>query len=364
MQMQTKQRGSGNRRSFCEKRKKTWTQRSKHWAQGRVIALKPGNDRTGALSLTQALPPRSRAFFLRARQYRMISQQPWRKLHPLPGASERTGETRAYFRSLAGLALSTVLVMGSAVQAQEAASSRQVSSAATPIYREQTQKNVAAPCLEPPPLVRWQDYQGKFEKLPERWLEDWSANLCMRPTTISRGSVCAHSNRKTNLFSLFTTRLTRLHSSMSRITRGWPGGKSDPTFGQGATGYGKRLGAGLATQASSEFFKDFAYPAIFSEDPRYYRLAGGGTGKRLCHAAAHVLIAHRENGTHMFNFSEWFGTSSAVALSNVYHPGNKRGFFPAAHGVGYSMLNDSGFDILREFWPEIARKLKLPFRGR
>ena len=138
---------------------------------------------------------------------------------------------------------------------------------------------------------------------------------------------------------------------------------SDPTFGQGAAGYGKRFGAGLADKASSEAFKDFAYPTIFSEDPRYYRLAGGGGRKRLFHAAVHVFIAHRENGSHMFNFSEWLGTSSAVALSNLYHPGNKRGFSPAAQGVGYSVLNDSGFDVLREFWPGIARKFKLPFRG-
>jgi len=150
---------------------------------------------------------------------------------------------------------------------------------------------------------------------------------------------------------------------VQRTTRGGQAENHDPGFGQGAEGYAKRFGAGLADQASSEFFKDFAYPTIFSEDPRYYRLAGGGGGKRLFHAAGHMFIAHREDGTHMFNFSEWLGTSSAVALSNVYHPDNKRGFSPAAQRVGYSVLADSGFDVLREFWPEIARKLKLPFRG-
>jgi hypothetical protein len=66
----------------------------------------------------------------------------------------------------------------------------------------------------------------------------------------------------------------------------------------------------------------------------------------------------------MFNFSEWLGTSSASVLSNVYHPGNKRGFASAAERVGYTFANDVGFDMLREFWPEIARKFKLPFRGR
>ena len=64
----------------------------------------------------------------------------------------------------------------------------------------------------------------------------------------------------------------------------------------------------------------------------------------------------------MFNFSEWLGTTSAVVLSNVYHPGNKRGIEPAAEGVGYSVAWDVGFDVLREFWPEIAKKFRLPFR--
>jgi uncharacterized protein (UPF0297 family) len=63
----------------------------------------------------------------------------------------------------------------------------------------------------------------------------------------------------------------------------------------------------------------------------------------------------------MFNFSEWMGTTSAVALSNVYHPGNERGFGPAARRVGYAIATDMGFDVLREFWPEIARKLRMPF---
>ena len=31
--------------------------------------------------------------------------------------------------------------------------------------------------------------------------------------------------------------------------------------------------------------------------------------------------------------------------------------------MGYSLLQDMGFDVLREFWPEISRKFRLPFRG-
>ena len=64
----------------------------------------------------------------------------------------------------------------------------------------------------------------------------------------------------------------------------------------------------------------------------------------------------------MFNFSEWLGTTSAVVLSNTYHPGNGWHVGNTAEHISFDILEDMGFDILREFWPEISHKLKLPFR--
>jgi hypothetical protein len=119
----------------------------------------------------------------------------------------------------------------------------------------------------------------------------------------------------------------------------------------------------MIDQAQSEFFKDFAYPTIFFEDPRYYRLGQGSFKRRFFHAVVHVAVAHNEDGASMPNYSEWLGTTSAVALSNVYHPDNRRGFGPSAENVVIAVSQDAGFDVLREFWPEIARKFKLPFRG-
>lgn len=84
---------------------------------------------------------------------------------------------------------------------------------------------------------------------------------------------------------------------------------------------------------------------------------------RFIHAMEHSVVARRENSTQMFNFTEWLGTMSAVVLSDIYHQDNKRGMGPAATRVGYSIGGDIGFDVLREFWPEIARKFRLPFRG-
>jgi len=137
----------------------------------------------------------------------------------------------------------------------------------------------------------------------------------------------------------------------------------DPTFGQGAVGYGRRYGADLAGSISDKFLKDFAFPAIFFEDPRYYRLGYDSARKRLLHAAGHLFVAQREDGTRMFNYSEWLGSVSSAVLSNAYHPGNERGAAATARRIGYSFAFDIGYDVLREFWPEISRKLRLPFRG-
>ncbi len=276
----------------------------------------------------------------------------------------RVWKSELYSRRFAGLALSAALLVGGIVQAQESSPVNQASSAAIRIPQEQVQLNPAVPCLQPPPPVRWGDYHGKGEKIIGTFARRLERKSVHVPHYYKPQAILCTLEPK-DKFLLF------VHDTVDPVTFinvAYNAGigqaeNSDPTFRQGAAGYGKRFGAGLAGQASSQFFKDFAYPTIFSEDPRYYRLVGGGRRIRLFHAAVHVFIAHRENGTHMFNFSEWLGTSSAVALSNLYRPDNKRGFSPAAQQVGYSVIEDSGFDVLREFWPEIARKLKLPFRG-
>lgn len=139
---------------------------------------------------------------------------------------------------------------------------------------------------------------------------------------------------------------------------------NDAAFGQGLAGYGKRYGVALTDSISSDFFHTFAFPALFRQDPRYYRRLEGSTGERCAHAISHVFVAHSDSGGKMFNFSEWAGTVASIALANTYHPGNKRGFGPAATGVGTSVGTDMGFDLLREFWPEIVHKFRLPFRSR
>jgi len=222
--------------------------------------------------------------------------------------------------------------------------------------------NRHAGCLQPTPMARWQDYQGPFAKTVAvfaRRLERKSVHTAhYKP-----GAVLCTLEPK-DKFLLFVSDSTDPGTFLSAAFNAGisQAENDDPSYGQGAEGYGRRFGASLADQASSEFFKDFVYPTTFEEDPRYYRLGEKGTGVRLRHALLHVFIAHHEDGTYMFNYSELLGTTSAVVLANTYHVDNRRGVGPASERVTINMANDAGFDVLREFWPEIAHKFKLPFR--
>jgi hypothetical protein len=226
----------------------------------------------------------------------------------------------------------------------------------------QTPPSAEPPCEQPAPMIRWQDYRGPFaktvgvfgRKLERRSVHPPHYKPGVKLCTLDAG----------DKFVLF---LDDTIDPVTFLSAAFDAGINqaedvDPSYGQGAAGYGRRVGFNLIDQSQSHFFNDFAYPTIFSEDPRYYRMAHGPFRKRLLHAVEHTVAANRVDGTTMPNYSEWFGTTSSVALSNVYHPDHPRGFAPTAESVGSSAGQNMGFDILREFWPEIARKFKLPFR--
>ena len=212
-------------------------------------------------------------------------------------------------------------------------------------------------------MVRIEDYSGPLQKLVGTFASPLERKSVHPPPYKPGAKLCTLTLR--GKFILF---LKDSIDPVNFLSSGFDAGldqaqNSDPSYGQGAEGYGRRFGADFTGQATSRFFKEFAYPSIFSEDPRYYRLAHGPAGKRLLHAMEHAVVAHRDDGKRMFNFSEWLGTTSSIVLNNTYHPDGQRGFSATAERVSYSILQDMGFDVLREFWPEISHKLKLPFRG-
>jgi hypothetical protein len=233
-----------------------------------------------------------------------------------------------------------------------------------PATTPQTRPGAPPPCIKPAPMVGWQDYQGPFQKIVGAFGRRLDRKSTQPPHYIPGAKLCVLTfHDKVRLavedtFDPITFLGIAYNAGIGQAQ------DVDPSYGQGAIGYAKRFGAGFAGQGTSEFFKVIVYPTLFSQDPRYYRLGHGATKDRFLHALEHSVVAYHADGTPMFNFTEWLGTSTTVAISNTYHPDNARGFQPAARRVSYDVAIDAGFDVLREFWPEIAHKFKLPFRER
>lgn len=218
------------------------------------------------------------------------------------------------------------------------------------------------PCVEPARIFLMEEYTGPFKHLVGYFVRKPEIKTVHLRRTQAGQRICALSvDEKFHLF------IRNTFQPVTFIAAGWDAGiaqaeDNDPTFGQGAEGYGKRYGAAVADGVSRDFFHTFLFPVVFRQDPRYYRQGYGTFGGRLGHSLTHVLVAHSDSGGSEFNYSEWLGTVSAVALSNTYHPGNDRSVASASQRVAVNIASDAGFDVLREFWPEIVRKFRLPFR--
>ena len=104
-------------------------------------------------------------------------------------------------------------------------------------------------------------------------------------------------------------------------------------FGQGAQGYGKRLGATFADFVSGTFIGSVILPSVFKQDPRYFYKGTGSRKSRFWYAMANAVICKGDNGRWQPNYSNVFGSLAAGGISNLYYPASSR------NGVGLTFAN-------------------------
>lgn len=128
-------------------------------------------------------------------------------------------------------------------------------------------------------------------------------------------------------------------------------------YGQGAEGYGKRFGAAFADEVSAGFFRNFLYPTLFRQDPRYFRLGRGGFIRRFGYSFSREFVCHTDSGGRAFNVSSVLGVFTAGSVSNLYYPPEDRGFKLTMSRSGLALGYASAGNLLSEFWPDIRRKV-------
>jgi hypothetical protein len=157
-----------------------------------------------------------------------------------------------------------------------------------------------------------------------------------------------------------------------------PAENSEPGYGQGWEGYGKRFASAFADGATENFLVGAVFPSLLHQDPRFFQSSEGSLRHRTGYAMSRIFVTRTDSGHSQFNYSEIFGSAMAAAIStNTYHP---RAFIttrydPATNMVtqvhnasdrtlpntisvwGTQVAYDTLTDVIKEFWPDIHRKM-------
>jgi hypothetical protein len=100
------------------------------------------------------------------------------------------------------------------------------------------------------------------------------------------------------------------------------------------------------------------FPSMLKEDPRYYRLAEGKVSRRLWYPIERLFVTRLDRGGDRFNISESAGNAVAAGLSNFYHAREDRTVGRNFETFGMLIMWDGLSNELKEFWPDIRRKLQ------
>lgn len=97
-----------------------------------------------------------------------------------------------------------------------------------------------------------------------------------------------------------------------------------PGYGQGAAGFGKRLGSAYADDFVSNIIGGAVLPSLLHQDPRFF-YHSGAIGSRILYSLATVVICKGDNGRWQPNYSFIGGNFLSGAISNLYYPAQQRG---------------------------------------
>lgn len=123
-----------------------------------------------------------------------------------------------------------------------------------------------------------------------------------------------------------------------------------PGYGQGAQGYGKRYGAGLANLVAGTYMGGAVLPALFRQDPRYFYKGTGSIKSRFWYAITRAVICRGDNGHWQPAFASVLGDLSAGAISNIYYPASDRQGAALTLENGFlGVAGDAMNDVFQEF---------------
>lgn len=147
--------------------------------------------------------------------------------------------------------------------------------------------------------------------------------------------------------------VTAVSAAISQANDSWPG------YGQGWEAYGKRYGATMALNASTNVFGVFLLPSVLHHDPRYFPLAHGSFKQHVGHALKRIVVTPTDVGGEAPNISGLLGPLGAEGLSNTYLPDAERTTGKTFERYGIQMAVIAVGNVVKEFWPAIFKRLRI-----
>jgi hypothetical protein len=148
---------------------------------------------------------------------------------------------------------------------------------------------------------------------------------------------------------------------------------SEPAYRQGLEGYAKRYATTAADGIIQNFMAAAVFPSLLHQDPRFFQTSQGSLARRTGYAVSRTFVTRTDSGHSQFNYSEILGSAAAAAISTYsYHPrstyistptnphmfiGSDRTLENTAKVWGTQVGIDTFTTVLKEFWPDIHRKL-------
>lgn len=121
-------------------------------------------------------------------------------------------------------------------------------------------------------------------------------------------------------------------------------------YGQGAQGYGKRLGATYTDFVTGTIIGSAILPALLKQDPRYFYKGTGSRKSRFFYAVANAVICKGDNGRWQPNYSNMLGTLAAGGISNAYYPASSRGVGLTFENALIGIAGSAGASVFQEFF--------------
>jgi len=138
---------------------------------------------------------------------------------------------------------------------------------------------------------------------------------------------------------------------------------SNPSYGQGFSGYAKRYGTIYANTGISTLMTTSVFPTLLHQDPRYFQLGTGSTWHRTLYSVSRIFITRGDHGDVQFNSSEIAGNAVAAGIATTYLPPKQRTLGSTLGVWGTNILLNALCNVAKEFWPDVRRKLHRPASG-